>query len=388
MLRRTIGMLSFFWKEVNEILRQPRLVVSLILGPFLVLLLFGLTYNGGIPKFRVVLVAPPDSIPQDQLGELEKAISANFILVSSEVDHAAAMEMLQHDEADIVEILPTGIEENIMEGRQSTLEFHYLEVNPFDESWIQYLGSAQISEMNRMLLEQAISGLQTEEQVLSDLQPNVVISPLAPQYTNQYGSSLSFVNFYGPGVLALVIQHIAVTLGALSLVHEQSRGTLEMFHIAPVSSTSIIGGKYLGYTLFVGILTAVLVGLLLFLGTPFLGSIVQFAFLTLLFIIASLGIGFMISCVSNTDSTAMQLSMLMLLFSLFFSGFFLPLENFDPSTRGITKIIPLTHGLLGFQEIMLKGTQASLETWTWLGMISIAAFLGVQILFRWQMKHL
>jgi len=331
---------------------------------------------------------PPDSISADQLDALKKTISTNFTLTSSDEDEESAMERLRRDEVDIVEILPANIEQNIAAGHQSPVRFVYLEVNPFDESWMQYLGSTQVNEVNRMLLVQALTSVQEQESVFTDLPPETMVSPLSPEYENLHGSSLSFVNFYGPSVLALIIQHIAVTLGALSIVHEQTRGTLEMFHVAPVSPISIIIGKYLGYTLFLGILAGIVVGLLVFMGTPFLGSIIQFVALTLLFIFASLGIGFMISCVSNTDSTAMQLSMLTLLFSIFFSGFFLPLENFDRSMRALTNLVPLTHGLLGFQNIMLKGTAPSVPTWLLLGAIALVTFIAVQILFQRQMRRL
>lgn len=388
MVKTLVHVFSFFWKEVSEIIRQPRLVLSLILGPFLVLLLFGVSFSGGIPLFRVALVVPQDSIPEEQLNNLKETIADNFILVSSDDDEAAALERLRRDEVDIVQIIPTGIQQKLAEGEQSAIKFVYREVNPFDESWVKYLGSTQVSEVNRLLLVQTLTQVQEEGDVASDVSPQAVVSPLKPEYENLNGSSLSFVNFYGPSVLALIIQHIAVTLGALSLVHEQSRGTLEMFHIAPVSSWSIIAGKYLGYTLFLAILAAILVGLLVFLGTPFLGNLLLFAALVLLFIFASLGIGFMISSVSSTDGTAMQLSMLTLLFTIFFSGFFLPLENFNSVMRPITNIVPLTQGLQGFQNIMLKGTLPTMQVWIILGVITVVTFLAVQILFRRQMKHL
>ena len=388
MFKPLIHLLAFFWKEVDEVLRQPRLVLSLILGPFLVLLLFGITYSGGIPKFRVALIVPPNSIPADQLYKLKDAISVNFTLVSLENDEVSAMEKLRNEEVDLIEILPTDVEQRIIHEQQSIFRFVYLEVNPANEAWIKYLGSTQVNEINRLFLVQAIKSLQTKGNILTDLPPDVVVSPLEPKYENLHGSSLSFVNFYGPSVLALIIQHIAITLGALSLVHEQARGTLEIFRIAPVSPFSIITGKYLGYTLFLSILAGILVGLLIFLGTPFLGSVIEFSALMLLLIFASLGIGFMISSLSNTDSTAMQLAMLTLLFSIFFSGFFLPLRNFDPSMRAFVNLVPLTHGLVGFQSIMLKGTQASLQTWISLGVITFITFVIVQILFQRQMKHL
>ncbi len=70
MFRPITQVLALFSKEASEVFRQPRLILSLILGPVLVLLLFGLGFTGGLPNFRIALVVPPNSISQDLLTEL------------------------------------------------------------------------------------------------------------------------------------------------------------------------------------------------------------------------------------------------------------------------------------------------------------------------------
>ena len=388
MFKTLIHIFSFFFKEVNEILRQPRLVLSLIMGPFLVLLLFGLSYGGGVPEFRVAVVVPPNSLTPAQVEQLKQSVSANFTLVSTDWDETTAMDKLRRGEVDLVEVMPQNVESNLAAGKQSAVRFHYSAINPFNESWVQYLGAAQINDMNRTLLESAIGQAQSQSNVLGNIPPQTLVSPLTPEYQNLRGKSLSFVNFYAPSVLALILQHIAVTLGALSIVREKERGLLEMFRVAPVSPLTVIAGKYLGYMFFLALLAALLSGLLYLLGTPFLGSLYLFAGLLFLLILASLGIGFLISCISATDSTAVQLSMLMLLISIFFSGFFLPIENFAPFMRTLTNIVPLTHGIRGLQEIMLKGGSPHPDTWIALATIAVAALLLVLVIFRRQLKRL
>ena len=388
MSKTLIHIFSFFFKEVNEILRQPRLVLSLIMGPFLVLLLFGLSYGGGVPEFRVAVVVPPNSLTPAQVEQLKQSVSTNFTLVSTDWDETTAMDKLRRGEVDLVEVMPQNVESNLAAGKQSAVRFHYSAINPFNESWVQYLGAAQINDMNRTLLESAISQAQSQSNVLGNIPPQTLVSPLTPEYQNLRGKSLSFVNFYAPSVLALILQHIAVTLGALSIVREKERGLLEMFRVAPVSPLTVIAGKYLGYMFFLALLAALLSGLLYLLGTPFLGSLYLFAGLLFLLILASLGIGFLISCISATDSTAVQLSMLMLLISIFFSGFFLPIENFAPFMRTLTNIVPLTHGIRGLQEIMLKGGSPHPDTWIALATIAVAALLLVLVIFRRQLKRL
>ena len=387
MFRSLTHILAFFSKEVSEVFRQPRLVLSLILGPVLVLLLFGLGFKGGLPHFRIALVVPPNSISQDQLKELEGAILTDFSIVSTDSDLPAAEARLRAGEVDIVEVLPSNFAQNAERGQQSKVTFEYSQVDPTNESWVQYLGSSQVDAMNRIILRQAVSKLQQQSHVMPNMAPQTIVSPLVPQYTN-LRKSLSFVTFYAPGVFALLLQHIAVTLGALSLVRERLRGILEMFRVAPLPSTSIVDGKYLGYIFFLAIIAALLLALLMFLGVPFLGDPWQMAAFALLLITASLGVGFFFSCISNSDTTAIQLSMLMLLLSIFFSGFFLPLANFENFMQPLLNAIPLTHGIIGFQDILLKGQTPAIWNWAALAIIAIVMYIITQSLFRRQLNHL
>ncbi len=387
MFRPITQVLALFSKEASEVFRQPRLVLSLILGPVIVLLLFGLGFTGGLPKFKIALVVPPNSVSADQLTELKQAILTSFSILPGNYDRAQAEAMLRNGQVDIVEVLPSDFGQNVQKGQQSQVVFEYSQVDPTNDAWVKYLGSSQVDAINRIILRNAISQLQQQSHVLANLTPQAVVSPLVPRYTN-VRATLSFVTFYAPSVFALLLQHIAVTLGALSLVRERMRGVLEMFRVAPVASNRIIDGKYLGYVFFLIIIAGLLMALLLFLGVPFQGDVVQFIVFTLLLIVASLGIGFVFSCLANSDSTAIQLSMLMLLISIFFSGFFLPLQNFENFMKPLLYAIPLTHGILGFQDILLKGQTPAWWNWFALAGIALIMYIITQVLFRRQLNRL
>jgi ABC-2 type transport system permease protein len=393
MFKSFIRLLSFFSKEVNELRRQPKLILSLLLGPFLILLLFGVGYQGERPKLRTALVVPQQGVDAAQLDALKKAIGANFTLIKTDADQDGALAMLQAGELDVVETLPANLEQNLLDGKQSQVDFKYNEINPLNEQWVQYLAYAQVNEINRTVQTQAVQQMQAELQkrgVQSNIPTDVLVTPVQPTYYNVQGNALDFMTFYAPGVLALILQHIAVTLGALSLVRERLLGAMELFRVAPVSLTQVLLGKYLGYTLFIGIITVVLMSLLVFtpLAVPFLGSMTLFVSLALLFTLASLGIGFLISAWSSSDSQAVQLSMLVLLMSIFFSGFFLPLENFWAPIQSIGYALPLTHAIDGFQNVMLRGSAPSDVTWLMLGFIAALTFVGSSLLAQWRFRRL
>jgi len=273
-LKPVVRLFSFFFKELSEVRRQPRLILSLLLGPFLILLLFGVGYQGSIPKFRVALVLPADTslLPPQMVDELKKAIETNFILVSADANQDEALRKLQNGEVDVVELFPPDVSQVILRvplGQQSPVVFRYSEVNPQNESWVKYLGYAQVTEINKQILMQIIAQAQKQSNAFPNVSPQAIVSPLEPQYENIRGQSLSFMTFYAPSVMALILQHIALTLGALALVRERLRGSFELFRVAPISINTILVGKYLAYILYVGIIAALLVGALVLMRTPF-----------------------------------------------------------------------------------------------------------------------
>lgn len=404
MIKGTIRLLAFFSKEVNEIRRQPKLVLSLILGPFLILLLFGLGYQGDQPLLKTSLVVPQNLINTPVLNDMTKAIQANFQIQDIGTDPTVAVDKLIKGEIDVVEIIPANIDQTVADGKQSQVEFRYNEINPLTEQWIQYLGYAQVTELNKTILRTQVDAIKQQAQKASDENPgtelqtltarltkvptDVLVSPLQQTYQNVYGTPPNFMYYYAPGVLALIVQHIAVTLGALSLVREKLLGAIEFYGVAPVWLSQVLIGKYLAYTLFIGIILAILVGLMLLLGVPFVGDIAMFAGLATVFVLASLGVGFVVSAFSSTDSQAVQLSMLVLLMSIFFSGFFLPLENFSQYIRPIGFLLPLTYGIQNFQEIMLRGRSPDQLSWAALAAIAVLTFLLVQIVWRRQFRQI
>ena len=222
---------------------------------------------------------------------------------------------------------------------------------------------------------------------LSSVSPQNIVSPLKYETKNLSGYNYDLMTFYVPRVLALLVQHIAVTLGALALVRERLLGAVEIFRVAPVTSVQVVSGKYLGYTLFIGIIAAVLTALLPLINVPMVGDIATYIGVLLVLTLASLGIGFIISVISTSDSQAIQMSMLVLLFSVFFSGFFLPLDNFWWVVRDIANVLPLTHGIRGLQAVMLQGIAVRWQEWAWMAGIAAVAYVLVTITSHYQFRR-
>jgi ABC-2 type transport system permease protein len=171
-------------------------------------------------------------------------------------------------------------------------------------------------------------------------------------------------------------------------VRERLNGSFELYRISPLTPLQLLLGKYAGYVLLIAGVTVGLVLVIVFgLRVPFVGSVWRFALAALLMLLAALGIGFSFSALARTDSQAVQFSMLLLLASLFFSGFFLPIDSFAPWVSDLSKALPLTHGIILFQDEMLTGRAPSLQALAWMLGHTLVGFLGALGVTAYQFRR-
>jgi ABC-2 type transport system permease protein len=167
---------------------------------------------------------------------------------------------------------------------------------------------------------------------------------------------------------------MAVTLVVLSIVRERSSGALDRFRSSPMRATEVVLGKVLAFGLLGGAIAGVSVWLLVaVLGVPVLGSPALIAAVVSLLLVASLGLGLLISVTSDSERQAVQLALLALLAAVFFSGFVLRIEEFQPAVQVAAYALPVTHGITLLQELMLNGAIA--RPWQLLALTGIAAVL-------------
>jgi ABC-2 type transport system permease protein len=223
--------------------------------------------------------------------------------------------------------------------------------------------------------------------VFNDVPAENIVSPVKETYTNLRGGTYSLVVFYAPAVLALLIQQLAITLASLGLVRERQMGSFEMFRVSPLSFSQIILGKSLAYILYVTIAGVILTLLMSLLGVPLPASPGQYLVMLILLATASVGIGFLISATSRTDGQAIQNTMLVLLLSIFFTGFFLPIAGFSWPAWVISLLLPMTYAIRGFQDLMLSGTAPLYVVWIGLGLVALLSYVLVAVIMRRQYRQ-
>jgi ABC-2 type transport system permease protein len=162
---------------------------------------------------------------------------------------------------------------------------------------------------------------------------------------------------------------------------------MELFRVAPITAFETLIGKFLSYLMFeillAGVITVLAVWLL---KIPMLGSWVNYAIAVVILLFTSLAVGFLISLISETDTQAVQYSMLLLLASIFFSGFFLDLRLMWQPMKVLAWSLPATYGIRMLQDVMLRGASVPALLAEGLGLIGIGLFLVNWMLLRKRME--
>ena len=380
-----VRMGSFTGKELREVLRRPGVLASLILGPFVIMFIFGLGYSGYRDPFRTEIVIPADSeFPQDPQYYADLA-PGRLDVQEVGSDAAAAEQRLRNRDIDLLIVAPENASAELREGQQTTIRVLWNEVDPVYDQLAQLATSILTSSLNAEIIEQAASeGIAFAEGELgpaADVPPEVIARPATAETDNVAPTEPNVLAFFGPAVFALVIQHLAITLTALSMIRERLSGQMDRFRVAPVSSMEVLIGKYVAYAFLSLAVTAIVGALLVFvLGVPMLGGWPAFVGIVLLLTFASLGVGLLISLIADSERQAVQLSMLILLASVFFSGFVLPVTDFAQWTQYISYALPVTHGIATLQDHMLRGAVGA--PWMLAALAGIGLLLYIGSLMR------
>ena len=374
--------LAFVGKELVEVIRRPGVLVSLILGPFLVMAIFGVGYSGYRRPLNTVVVIPEGSGLPTDVGAYSDISGSGLEVTEVTTDEAGATQRLRDGAVDVVLVAPANVEEQFRAGKQSTIQVQVNVIDPVDANYATFLARALEREVNRVIVERIAEEGQTY--ALSQgaaeagaIPPSVVAAPTKAEIVNIAPSQPGVVQFFGTAVLALILQHMAVTLIALSVIRERTTGLFELFRVSPIRTGELVVGKFLAF----GLLSAAIAGLTLALlifafAVPMLGDTAALAGVILLLISASLGLGLLVAAVSDSERQAVQLALLLLLASVFFSGFVLGTDEFSEPVRTLTSLLPVTNGIKLISDVMLRGSTEAYSAIAWLAG-EIVVFTGI-----------
>jgi ABC-2 type transport system permease protein len=285
-------------------------------------------------------------------------------------------------------VAPSDIQTTFEAGKRSDIDVRVNLTDPVAASYNVFLARGLEAAVNKQVIEQAVRegkgyAVSHGATAAAEIPADVIAAPTDALIDNVAQSQPTVVQYFAPAVLALILQHLAVTLIALSIVRERTNGLFELFRISPITTAELVTGKLVAYGLFAGAVALTTIALLVVgFHIPILAQPGWIALIAGLIISSSLGLGLLIAAVSDSEPQTVQLSLLVLLASVFFSGFVLAINEFSEPIRSLIYILPVANGIRLLSDFMFRGgTVVSWQIWMLVG-LSVAYIALAWLLLR------
>jgi len=323
-------MFAIVLKEVRQ-LRRDRLTFGMIVGiPVMQLLLFGYAINTDVRHLSAGLV--------------DLAATAASRQLVMELAHTQVID-IHYQAADAAELERLMRQGRISVGIYIPADFERRLQQP-DRAAAQLLidGSDNIVQGAAALLAR------TARTSPYDDRPPVL--ELRTYYNPERRSPVNTV----PGLVGIILTMTMTLFTAVAIVRERERGNLELLITTPVRSWELMLAKILPYVV-IGLIQVSLVLLLghLLFAVPLRGALLNVYWVSLLFIIANLALGLVISTLAQTQFQAMQMTFFILLPSILLSGFMFPFAGMPRPAQWIAEVLPMTHFMRLIRGVVLRG---------------------------------
>lgn len=180
---------------------------------------------------------------------------------------------------------------------------------------------------------------------------------IIPETRMVYNTELKSVYMFVPGVMTIILMLVSAMMTSISITREKELGTMEILLVSPLKSFQVIIGKVFPY-IFLSVINAVVIIVLsiFIFKMPVQGSLFLLGLESILFIVSALALGILISTISETQQTAMMISLMGLMLPvILLSGFIFPIASMPVPLQVISNIIPAKWFIIIVKGIMLKG---------------------------------
>lgn len=336
-------------KEFIHIVRDVRTLGLILLLPGMLLILLGYGVSGESQNIPIAVVDYSRSQASQEYINNYTA-SGDFDLVAMPLDEEELLELIDQDQADVGMLIPESFGRDVDTGESVTVQIY---IN----------GSTEPTVVQTIQLKIAsISGSSTQDILVEQISRSPAFSsgltmPITASIKTLYNPDGEGGIFMIPGLIPILLQVQALLLSALAIVREREQGTMEQLIVTPLAKWELMLGKIVPY-LIVSVFNTVV---MLFLGkwifgVSVIGNFLELVLLSTIFIIGSLGMGVLISNISQSQMQAVYISMFVVLIpAIILSGLMFPRDGMPAFTYWFGEFLPVTHYLEITRGIMIRG---------------------------------
>jgi ABC-2 type transport system permease protein len=326
-------------KELLQ-LKRDRLTFAMMTGiPAIQLLLFGFAIQTDVRHLPTVVL--DESATQESRALIDRVVNTgNFDLVGMVADREEVRRAIESGRAYAALVIPPEYARDLKRGRTAHAQMIVDAADP-------------------MASGAAMSGASLAGQAESmERMPGLRALPVQVAVRPWYNPGLESSTFIVPGIIGVLLSMTLVLITSMAIVRERERGTLEQLVVTPIGRTSIMLGKLIPFLLigYVQVTVVLLLGKLVF-HVPIRGSLFTLYTFSLPFMVASLGVGLLISTLVKTQAQAVQLGFFYLMPNILLSGFMFPRIAMPEVAQWLGAALPLTYYLTMLRGILLKGVE-------------------------------
>ncbi len=369
---RVTRLLAISRKELLQLRRDARSLYLAFILPLVLLVLFGYAISFDIRDIRMAVL--DQSRTPESRALVESFAGSGYFSVSEYLaSMSEADRVLGAGAARLVLVIPPTFAADLAAGRGAVAQA------------LLDGADANTATIAQNYAEAIVAGYSTAV-VLSGRSARL---PVAAESRVWYNETLESRNMIVPGLIAVIMSIIAAMLTALTIAREWERGTMEQLAATPVHRLEVVIGKLVPYVV-IGLFDVALalsVGVIIF-GVPFRGNLLLLGVLSLLFLIASLGLGIFISAAVKSQVLATQVAMLAtFLPALLLSGFIFTLSTMPIVLQGLSYVVSARYYVAVTKGILLKGVGATVLWEDALAMV-VFAVLGLALAIGFFRKEL
>ena len=344
MLRRIRAVMQ---KEFIQTWRDKSTLLILLSVPLIQLLLFAYAVNMNVDHIPTIVA--DQSLDNASQAYVEALVNSGFFdIVGYAFDQAEVIRAIDQGQAQVGIVIPPDLATHI--ARHDAQVLLLVDGSDLFTSQSAYNAATTVAETHAsevLMQKVARSGKLEAQRNLLPLQALIRIL---------YNPNLTDLWFVIPGMTAVLLQTQSITLTVAAVVREREVGTMEQILVTPIRPVELVLGKIApNLTIaIINMLSIVALGVWGF-GVPFQGNFWLFFWLALMYVFSGLGLGLLISTVSQNQRQAQQLTLMITLIGLVLGGYIFPRDTMPTLLRLVGNLFPLTYFIPIARGIISKG---------------------------------
>ncbi|MCK8604292.1 ABC transporter permease [Desulfoferrobacter suflitae] len=333
-------------KEFIQIFRDPKMKGVIFLMPVIQVLVFGYAVTTDVKHVATAVYDQDNSPASREL--VSRFAGTEYFDVAEYIYHEGRVtELLDHGKVRAIIRIREGYGDDLRAGKTPQLQVIVDGTDSNTAGTVLDYTTDITREYSKQVLSRRYARLQGQP-----VDPPRVVLDTRPWFN----ANLESRNFYVPGVIAIIVMLITLMLTSMAVVREKEIGTMEQIMVTPITPAEFILGKTVPFAL-IGIADVILVTVVgvFWFEVPIRGNLALLFLATGFYLMTTLGVGLLISTVSDTQQQAMMSTFFFYFPAVLLSGFMFPIANMPESVQWLTYLNPLRYFLVVVRGIFLKG---------------------------------